>query len=233
MLKVPEQTISEPSSVSALEKLEAAVRDALTVAMVADSLDEAGACNQVMAAGLSPLATGTRFMGRAATVQFARTETAGTDPYRGAIDFVDALRPGSVAVIATSGDPRSAYWGELFSCAARGRRCAGTVCDGPVRDIAKIRAMNYPVVAPSSRPIDFRSRMRVVGSDVAVRCAGVHVDPGDMVFADDDGVVVVPRRLEHDVLSRAVSRATTESSVREDLVGGAGLGDVWARWGVL
>ena len=77
--------------------------------------------------------------------------------------FIDSLGPGTVAVIATGADTRTAYWGELFSASAKGHGAVGAVCDGPVRDVAKIRASAIDVFAPGSRPVDFRARMRVVG----------------------------------------------------------------------
>ncbi len=147
--------------------------------------------------------------------------------------FIDSLEPSSVAVIATGPDARTAYWGELFSASAKGHGAVGAVCDGPVRDVSKILAVGFDVFAPASRPIDFRGRMRVVAAGGTVRCGGVLVAPGDLVLADDDGVVVVPRAVEPEVLRRAMDRATAERSVLQELLSGASLREVWDRWHVL
>jgi regulator of RNase E activity RraA len=147
--------------------------------------------------------------------------------------FIDGLAGGSVAVIAAGADARTAYWGELFSAAAKGHGAAGAVCDGPVRDVAKIRALGFDVFAPGSRPVDFRGRMRVVATNEVVRCGGVLVAPGDLVVADDDGIVVVPAAVEAEVLARSVARATAERSVLAQLLEGASLREVWERWHVL
>lgn len=205
----------------------------LTAAMVADSLDAAGCRDQVMDARLGPLAAGSRIIGRAATVQFVPVYKEPDDPYGAAIDFIDGLRAGSVAVVATEFDDRTAYWGELFAAAAMGRGAVGAVCDGPVRDTAKIRALGFPVFTPASRPVDFRARMRVAGTDLPVHCAGVVVDPGDLVVADDDGIVVIPTAVEAEVFQLAVKRLSAETSVLGELLDGAGLRAVWNKWGVL
>ena len=147
--------------------------------------------------------------------------------------FIDSLGAGSVALIATGGDDRTAYWGELFSAAAKGHGAAGAICDGPVRDVPRIRALGFDVFAAGSRPVDFRARMQVVSAGGTVRCGGVLVVPGDLVVGDDDGVVVVPASVESETLRRAVERASAERTVLAKLLGGASLREVWDRWHVL
>jgi regulator of RNase E activity RraA len=205
----------------------------LTSAIVSDSCDSIGVRNQVMAAGIASVRPGARVVGRARTLQFAPGEVDPPDPYGDAMAFIDSLAPGTVAVIATGPDARTAYWGELFSASAKGHGAVGAISDGPVRDVSKIRAVGFDVFAPASRPIDFRGRMRVVASGEAVRCGGALVAPGDLVLADDDGVVVIPRDAEPAVLRLAVSRATAERTVLEELLAGASLREVWERWHVL
>lgn len=205
----------------------------LTSAILSDSLDASGVRGQVMSAAIVPLTQGSCVVGRARTVQFTPTESDSDDPYGSAMEFIDRLAVGTVPVIATGEDDRTAYWGELFSAAAKGHGAVGTVCDGPIRDVPKVRAVGYEVFAPASRPLDFRARMQVVSAGEPVRCGGVPVAPDDLVFADDDGVVVLPRATEAEALRRAVERATAERSVLEELLGGASLREVWERWHVL
>lgn len=228
---MPEQTNAQRGL--RLEQIPADVRLQLTSPIVSDSLDALGLRSQVLARGLAPIDRDARAVGRAHTVQFAPTEVDGPDPYADAMAFIDALEPGAVAVIATAADDRTAYWGELFSAAAIGRGALGTVCDGPVRDTPKIRALGYPVFAAGTRPIDFRARMRIVSAGEPVRCGGVVVAQGDVVMADADGIVVIPAAHEAAVLERAVARATAEKGVLADLLGGARLREVWDRWGIL
>ena len=210
---------------------EIAVR--LTAAMLSDSLDAAGVRGQVMHARIGPVTSGSRAVGRARTVRFEPHDQDADDPYGAAMEFIDSLGPGTVAVIATGEDERTAYWGELFSASAKGHGAVGTVCDGPVRDVSKVRQVGYDLFAPSFRPLDYRARMHVVSMAQPVDCGGVPVAPDDLVFADEDGVVVVPRAAEAEVLARAIDRATAESNVLEELLGGASLREVWERWHVL
>jgi regulator of RNase E activity RraA len=160
-------------------------------------------------------------------------DPSGADPYGPIMGFVDGLEPGDLAVVATGPDDRTGYWGELFSAAAIGRGAVGTICDGPVRDVAKVAALGYPVFAAGTRPVDFAGRMRVVETGGPVELAGVVIAPGDLVLADRDGVVVVPRDVIDPVLERALRRAGAEREVLRALLDGASLRQVWQRWGVL
>jgi regulator of RNase E activity RraA len=209
------------------------IDERITTAMLSDALDAVGRRAQVLSGAVRPLARGMRAAGRAATVQFGPVEEDADRPYDEIIAFVDGLARGAVAVVATGASERSGYWGELFSAAAVGRGAAGVVCDGFVRDAAKIERLAFPVFATGTRPIDFRARMQVTARDRPVACGGVVVAPGDLVLADDDGVVVVPQAVEREVLERASAKAESEATVLAELVGGATLRDVWDRHGVL
>lgn len=151
--------------------------------------------------------------------------------YGAEIDFIDSLRPGDVAVIAVEAD--AAVWGELFSAAALGRGARGTVTDGLVRDRARIAALGYPVYGTGSRPADSLGRVSVAEADCPVGCGGVAVAPGDLVVADADGVVFVPRAHAMAAIEAARAKAGTETKARELLAGGARLADVWDRFRVL
>ena len=96
----------------------------LTSAMISDSLDVVGVRNNVMANHVVPLFEGARVLGRASTVQFEPSDEDSEHPYDDAIAYIDTLRPGNVAVIATGDNLSTAYWGELFSAAAIGRGAA-------------------------------------------------------------------------------------------------------------
>jgi 4-hydroxy-4-methyl-2-oxoglutarate aldolase len=205
----------------------------ISTAILSDALDAAGRRGQVMDARIQPLVAGSRAWGRSATVEFGPTEDDAEEPYDEIIGVIDGLAAGTVLVVATGLSRRSGFWGELFSAAALGRGAIGVVCDGYVRDSPKIGALGFPVFATGTRPIDFRARMEVTASDSAVECGGVSVMPGDLVLADDDGVVVVPQEVESDVLERAAEKASRESTVLSELLAGASLASVWNRYRVL
>ena len=221
------------------EDLTAALDDRVTAAQLSDSLDSIGARGNVLEGQVRPLRSGNRMVGIARTIRFEPVSGAidevysEPDPYRTFIDFMAGVQPGDVIVIATGGDERTAYWGELFSAAAIGRGALGVVCDGYTRDRDKVEALGFPVFSLGTRPLDYRGRMRIASVQEPVLCAGVPVSPGDLVLAEDDGIVVVPDAVRSEAVELANTRARTESTVLQELLGGKSIGEVWDRYGVL
>jgi 4-hydroxy-4-methyl-2-oxoglutarate aldolase len=208
--------------------------DSLTTAILSDSLDATGLRDQVLRSRLAPLVAGSRILGRAWTVGFEpSTEDNPADPYGPAIDYISGIRAGEIAVIGTDESNESAFWGELFSAAAIGAGALGVITDGNLRDTDKIVGLGFSAFSRSRRPIDYRMRMRVVGVGEPVRIGGVSIDSGDLVMADDDGVVVIPQLAELEVIRRARERATGESTVLAELLAGETLRTVWDRHGIL
>ena len=207
------------------------------VAAVCDILDELGHRHQAMHHRLRPLLPDRErcgFVGRARTFRWMEADYADeANPYGLEIEAVDALRPGDVAVHSTDFAGTNAPWGELMSTAAQCRGAVGCVCDSQVRDCVKTIALGFPVYYAGIRPLDSMGRGRVMAYDVPVRCGDVLVQPGDTVFADFDGVVVVPRVLLPEVVERACHKAAQESLSRDELKAGRTLREVYDRYGVL
>lgn len=203
-------------------------------AMVSDSLDVVGVRNNVMNSSIRALRPEMRAVGIAATIAFEpSTEFDQRDPYGAAIDFLDTLTPGQLAVVATGGRDDSAFWGELFSAAAKGRGATGMVSDGPLRDTEAIVGLGFNVFGASMRPIDYKGRMRVSSVGTVVTCGGVEVNPGDAVIADADGVAIIPKIHIEKVFQLANARAQNEKSVLKDLLAGKSVREVWDAYGVL
>jgi 4-hydroxy-4-methyl-2-oxoglutarate aldolase len=206
----------------------------LTSAMLSDSLDAAGLRHQVLERRLAPLAPGSRAFGRAWTVRFEPSAIdTPDDPYGAAIDYISAIQAGEIAVIGTELSNDSAFWGELFSAAAIGAGARGVITDGNLRDTEKIVGLGFPAFSISRRPIDYRARMQVTDTGGTVTLCGVEIATGDIVLADDDGVVVIPQAREHEVLALARDRAAKESTVLTELLAGETLRAVWDRHGIL
>lgn len=202
--------------------------------MVSDALDAIGIRNNVMSAGISPLLPSMRAVGIAATIEFAPSESFDIeDPYGPAIDFLDSLLAGQIAIVATGQTDRSAFWGELFSTAAKSRGATGVVCDGPLRDTNLILEVGFDAFGASSRPIDYKGRMAVVGVHQPVVCGGVQVHPGDAVIADWDGIVVVPADHIDVVFAAANERASGERTVLNELKKGRSVRAVWDEYRLL
>ena len=209
------------------------VEQNLYTAVVSDSLDALGYRNQVMREFIRPLSSGARFAGWARTIAFVDISYIPADPYGKEIQAVDSLLPGEVAVVSTGGSSQNAPWGELLSGAALARGARGAVVDGHVRDVRKIEKLGFPVFAKAIKPVDSKGRGIVIDYNVPVDCAGVLTNPGDLVFADYDGVVVVPSSVLPEVIRLATEKACKEDSSCRELLSGAYLADVYGKFGVL
>ncbi len=208
----------------------------LNAAVLSDVLDSLGLMNQAMRPFMRPLDDNSQLIGRARTGLYMPVyqHVAGENPYEVEIALVDDLKPNDVVVLACNGPTqRIAPWGELLSTASQVRGAAGCVTDGLVRDVKQIRAMKFPVFHGGIGPLDTKGRARMVERDVPVECAGAAVRRGDIVFGDVDGVVVIPREREDEVIRLALEKVAGENQSRDALRGGELLGDVFKRLGIL
>ena len=207
----------------------------LFTAVLSDALDSVGLTGQAMAHTIRPLDESLKMCGRARTgiyMEVAHVEE-GANPYELEMALIDGLRPGEVAVLACGGSSRIAPWAGLLSTATTMRGGAGCVTDGFVRDILEIRRLKLPVFHGGIAPLDSKGRGQIQAIDVPVTCGGVRVVPGDLVFGDADGLVVVPQAAEAAVLAAAYDKIDGESHTLRELQQGALLRDVYAKYGIL
>ena len=209
------------------------MRESLYSAVVADALDSLGLRNQSPRVQLRPFTVEGLLVGRCKTTLWADMFHEDPQPYELELRAVDDCRPDDVMIAAAGGSVHSALWGELLSTACRNSGCVGAIVDGAVRDIAKMRAMNFPAFARAASVYDSLHRQRVIDLDMPVEIAGVRFCPGDLVFADLDGVVVVPRDVEGEAIRRAWQKVHTENAVRDSIRGGMKAGEAFAKYGVL
>ena len=205
----------------------------LYAAVISDVLDASGYRDRALDARIVHSAGPEVLVGRAATMLAGEQVEVVGEPYARQVEAIDALKEGEVVVATTHNSPRAAFWGELFSTAATARGARGLVLDGLVRDRRKIDEIGFPVFATGARPVDSMGRLTVYAHGVPVLCGGVIVRPGDLVFAEPDGVVVVPSEVEEEVISAALGKVGKEDRVREELAGGSSLAEAWARHRVL
>lgn len=209
----------------------------LYVAAICDILDGLGYREQAMHQRLRPLLPDIRncgFAGRARTVKWIQVDYVDEDdPYGLEIEAMDALTAGDVVVHSTDFSGTNAPWGELMSTLAVQKGVAGCVCDSQIRDCVRIVEMGFPVYYAGIRPLDSQGRGRVVDYDVPIRCGEVLVRPGELVVADFDGIVVIPRDVETQVLTLACQKVGKESRSRQALRAGKSLREVYDTYGVL
>ncbi len=212
----------------------AVIRQRLYTPVVSDTLDSLGFRGQAMRHDIRPLHPDFMVVGRARTLLWMNTyEPVKPNPYVNEIRAVDSLKPGDVSVHSTDYSWNIAPWGELLSTASRLRGSTGTIVDALVRDVKKIIAMDFPTFARGIKPLDSCGRGFVADIDVPILCGEVEVRPGELVFGDYDGIVVIPREVEEEVLARALAKVEGENRTRDELLQGRLLGEVYAKYGVL
>jgi len=208
----------------------------LYTGVLSDVMDSLGRPNQAMRPFIRPVDDASVMMGRARTGLYASVygRRDHDNPYELEMALVDSLTGGDIAVLACNGPTeRIAPWGELLSTAAKMRGANGCVTDGLVRDTRHIKSLGFPVFHGGIGPLDSIGRAKMIEHDTEIMCAGVKVHSGDIVFADIDGVVVIPQDIEQQVLDLALTKATSENNSRNELLEGKLLRQVYEKYGVL
>lgn len=183
------------------------------VASVADAIEQLYGKKMYMSHDMRPLATA-KFAGPATTVRLIKEEhTEGSKALQGMMDAIDEAAPGSVYVMSLEDGLDYAGLGGLMSTAMKYRGFAGAVVDGGVRDTPQISKLQFPVFSRGIVPSTTVNHFRVTGKNVPVVCAGVPVRPADIIVADLDGVVVVPRENALEILKKAQQLDETEHSM--------------------
>jgi regulator of RNase E activity RraA len=183
------------------------------VASVADAMEQLYNQKIYMSHDMRPLSP-TKFAGPAVTVMMKKEEhQEGSKASSGMLDAIDKAPAGSVYVLVLEDGLDIAGIGGLMATAMKYRGLAGAIIDGGVRDTPQIRKLQFPVFSRGVVPSTSINHYRFVGMNVPVTCAGVKVAPGDIVAADEDGVVVVPKARAADVLKKSQELDNTEHSM--------------------
>ncbi len=214
----------------------AEMRKSFFCSLISDVLDGLGLTRQALPPGIRPLDETLKLVGRARTMLYADVYSPpGPDEnhYILEIQLVDSLHPDEVVVAACGATGRIAPWGGLLSTASTMRGAAGAVMDGYVRDIQHVRELGFPVFAAGVAPLDSRGRGKVIETDIPIEVGGVAVSPGDIVFGDADGCIIIPRELEEDVVLGCREKLAAENHTLQALLDGRLLEDVYDEFGVL
>ena len=180
------------------------------VASVADAMEQLYGQRAYMSHEMRPLFT-TKFAGPAVTVLMKLEEhKEGAPASQGMLDAIDAAPAGSVYVMVLPDGVDYAGIGGLMATAMKFRGLAGAVVDASIRDTPQIKRLQFPVFSRGIAPSTTINHYRFAGANVPVMCAGVRVNPNDIIVADEDGVAVVPRAKAADVLKKAQQLDDTE-----------------------
>ena len=198
-----------------------------------DTLDRLGLRTQCMRPDVRPLVPTMRTWGEAVTARFRAVNAVPQNPYGLEMQVVDTLREGHVLVSQCEADELSAAWGGLLTTAARSRGARGVVTDGGARDYAEIVELGFPTFCRGLTPYDSLGRMDVVEINAPIRCGGIAVRPGDLVFADVDGTIVVPQDVADEAINKAWEKIRGEDKVRDALRAGASVTEMFAKYRIL
>ncbi len=206
----------------------------LNTAVLCDILDELGYRHQALGGALYPLEEDYKLAGVARTVLAYDVYEQPEAAYATEIEAVDALREGDVAVCSNP-SMNNGFWGELMTNAAIARGARGAIIDGAIRDITPIKALRdqFMVFAKGRNPLDSKGRCLVAKYDCPIEVDGVRVCSGDLIFADIDGVVVVPEAVAGETIEKAFEKIAGENLVRDALRSGMLLRDAFAKYGIL
>jgi 4-hydroxy-4-methyl-2-oxoglutarate aldolase len=208
------------------------IRRHLFTAVVGDILDREGHWHQFLPQPIKPLNPAHRLIGRAFPVQLADVAGPQGRPFGRLTEALDSIQPGEV-YLATGGSMNCAAWGEILTATARTRGGAGAVIDGFHRDTPRVLEQDWPVFSRGSFAQDAAVRSSVVNFRCVVEIGGVLIEPGDLVFADIDGVVVVPKAAEERVIQLALEKVAGEKVVRKEIEAGSSSTSVFDRYGIL
>ena len=202
----------------------------LYVPAVSDVLDSMGYWHQVMEIGLQPLARENSIIAGPAFTMRGSASRELDKTKRLAVKALDVLYDQCVAVMTTNGDTRTGHWGELMTTAALFHGCNGAVVDGGIRDSKAIEALNFPIHYRFTCPGDALGRFNIEAYECTIECAGVIIHPGDFIFGDRDGIVVVPKHLIEEVLVAAENILNVENEIRDRIKSGESVAMLYTQY---
>jgi 4-hydroxy-4-methyl-2-oxoglutarate aldolase len=191
----------------------------LDTTALSDAMDRLGIAGQCL--GIKPLDHGFRAAGRAFTILYG---PSGKPP--GTVgDFIDDIPTGSMVVIDNGGRENATVWGDIMTMVAHRRGLAGTVIDGACRDTHLALSLGYPIFSRSYSMRTGKDRVQLDGINTPVNIGDARVNPGDIVRGDSDGVVIIPREHENDILTAAEEIDAKEEQIRRLLRDGMTLAE--------
>jgi len=212
----------------------------LYTAVVGDVMDTMGLRRQFLPQAIQPLKSEMKIAGRAMPVLEADIYDEGRDTSRGPLakkpfglmfEALDDLKAGEI-YIATGASLTYALFGELMATRATHLGAAGAILDGYIRDANGIEALDMPIFSRGLYAQDQGIRGKVIDFRSAIEISGVRIEPGDLLFGDREGVLVIPRAAERDVIEQARAKASTEGEVEKAIRAGMGACEAFEKFGV-
>jgi regulator of RNase E activity RraA len=188
--------------------------------------------HQFLPQPIQPMRTAMKLIGRAMPVVMIDVYGPQAEPFGKLTQALDQLEPGDI-YLASGGAMRSAYWGEILTATARQRGAAGAVINGFHRDTPQVLEQDWPVFSRGRFAQDSGVRTKVIDYRCPIEVGPVTVQPGDLIFGDLDGVLVIPRDCEAEAIERALEKVRGEKLVRREIEGGMSSTAAFAKYGIL
>ncbi len=208
------------------------MKQALYTPVVGDILDALGHFHSFLPQPIQPLRENMNLAGRAMPVVMCDVFGHQTESFGKLTEALDQLEPGEI-YLAAGGAMRCAYWGEILTATAKKRGAVGAVINGFHRDTPKVLEQNWPVFSRGRFAQDSGVRTKVIDYRCPIQVGEAWVQPGDLVFADLDGVVIIPKRLEVEVVGKALEKARGEKLVRKEIEAGLSSTAAFKKYGIL
>ena len=200
--------------------------------VIGDVLDTLGLVHQFLPQPIQPMRESMKVIGRAMPVLMIDVFGPQQKPFGKLTEALDQLRPGEIYV-AVGGTMRCAYWGEILTATAKARGAVGAIVDGFHRDTPQVLSQDWPVFSRGRFAQDSGVRTQVQDYRVPIEIGQARIEPGDLIFGDLDGVVVIPRRVEAEVLEKALTKARGEKKVRAAIENGMSSTEAFRTFGIL
>jgi regulator of RNase E activity RraA len=223
------------------EELFELAKKELFTAVVGDVLDKLEFYHQFLPPHIRPIQKDMVVIGRAMTVlesdcfidvvEHSRNPLS-NKPFGLLFEALDDLKPREVYV-CSGASPRYALWGGLMSTRAVHLQAAGAVLDGYYRDTPEIIDLQFPCFGYGAFAQDQGPRGKVVDFRVPIEIGGIRIHPGDIVFGDVDGVLIIPKEVESEAFSRALEKARGEQKVGSAIKGGMSASEAWEKYGIM
>lgn len=203
--------------------------------LVYDQLDERGLGDLVLANDIKPIQPDSKIAGPAFTVKGEVSSDSAPGHNQVQLEMFSKFEPYSIEVIEAGGDTSSAHFGGLNATACIARHVTGTVTDGGTRDSHQLLALEYPVFCRFRNPVAATGRWKVTAYQIPIKLPGalipeVPIHPGDFIFGDVDGVVVVPRDLALTILEACEDHLGIEKTAMSELATGEDVVEVFKRY---
>ena len=210
----------------------ALLKGKLYTPVIGDILDQMGYMKQFLPFEIQPMREEMKVVGRAMTVVVEDIAGFQSKPFGLLTEALDQLETNEVYLARGAQTPMAA-WGEILTATAKLRGSVGAVVDGFHRDTPQILSQDFPVFSRGNYAQDTGPRGAVTKFRVPLQIGQVEIQPGDIVFGDVDGVLIIPQAVEAEVIERALEKASTENVVRNAIENGMSATEAFATYGVL